>query len=138
MNHSRARPITLGLKSTVRDGFLYYFLLRLVRRLPMLLLCLGGIAFAVVRWKRHPRISLMTSLALVIYLVEAIVFIVFLYWLPELMQMMRLSSDASGWFYSVIFFCEDFVFALVIILLVGAALTKRPTLAAMESSLPPS
>jgi hypothetical protein len=109
----------------VRDGFLHYFLLRLARRLPMLLLCLTGIIFAVIRWKRHPRVSLMTLSALVIYLVEALVFIVFLYWVPDLMQTMRLSPSASGWAYSVIFFIEDFVFAAILLLLVGAAFTGR-------------
>jgi len=122
----------------VRDGFLYYFMLRLVRRLPMLLLCLGGILFAVARWKRHPRVSLMTLSAMLIYLVEAIVFIVFLYWLPNLLQPMRLTPGTESWIYSIIFFFEDFVFALVIILLVGAAFTKREPQAALEASQPPT
>jgi hypothetical protein len=122
----------------VRDGFLYYFMMRLVRRLPMLLLCLGGILFAVARWKRHPRVSLMTLSAMLIYLVEAIVFIVFLYWLPNLLQPMRLTPGTESWIYSIIFFFEDFVFALVIILLVGAAFTKREPQAALEASQPPT
>ena len=109
----------------MRDGFLYYFLLRLVRRLPMLLVCLGGSVFAVLRWKRHPRVSLMTLIALLLYLIEGIVFIAFLYWVPDLMQAMRLSSKASGWLYTIIFFFEDFVFVAVLLLLVGAALTGR-------------
>jgi len=91
----------------------------------MLLLVLGGSAFAIIRWKRHPRVSLMTLVALVIYFLEAILFVAFLYWLPNLMQSMRISGGASGWLYSLIFFFEDFVFALVIILLVGAAFTGR-------------
>ena len=122
----------------MRDGFLYYFMMRLVRRLPMLLLCLGGILFAVARWKRHPRVSLMTLSAMLIYLVEAIVFIVFLYWLPNLLQPMRLTPGTESWIYSIIFFFEDFVFALVIILLVGAAFTKREPQAALGASQPPT
>jgi len=121
----------------VRDGFLYYFLMRLVRRLPMLLLCLGGILFAVARWKRHPRVSLMTLSAMLIYLVEAIIFIVFLYWLPNLLEPMRLTPGTESWIYSIIFFFEDFVFALVIVLLVGAAFTKRAPQAALAASPPP-
>lgn len=121
----------------MRDGFLYYFLMRLVRRLPMLLLCLGGILFAVARWKRHPRVSLMTLSAMLIYLVEAIIFIVFLYWLPNLLEPMRLTPGTESWIYSIIFFFEDFVFALVIVLLVGAAFTKRAPQAALAASPPP-
>jgi hypothetical protein len=109
----------------VQNGFAYYFLLMMARRLPMLLLVLGGSAFAIIRWKRHPRVSLMTLLALIIYIVEAILFILFLYWLPDLMHTMRLTPKAESWLYSVIFFFEDFVFALIIILLVGAAFSGR-------------
>ena len=91
----------------------------------MLLLVLGGSTFAIIRWKRHPRVSLMTVLALVIYFFEGMIFLAILYWLPDMMQSLQLSPKASGWLYSVIFFFEDFVFALVIILLVGAAFTGR-------------
>lgn len=104
----------------------------------MLLLVLGGSAFAIIRWKRHPRVSLMTVLAMVIYFVEGVIFLAILYWLPDMMQSMRLSSKASGWLYSLIFFFEDFIFALVIILLVGAAFTKREPRAALEASPPPA
>ncbi|MEK6337060.1 MAG: hypothetical protein AABM67_19225 [Acidobacteriota bacterium] len=119
----------------MRDGFLYFFLLRMVRRLPMLLLVLGGSAFAVVRWRRHPRSSLMTLLALLIYLIEGMLFLAFLYWIPDLTFAMKLSPKVSGWLYTLIFFFEDFVFALVIILLVGAAYTGRKGIT--DSAPPP-
>ena len=67
----------------------------------------------------------MTVLSLLIYLIEGMLFIAFLYWMPDLMFAMKLSSKASGWLYTLIFFFEDFVFALVIILLVGAAYSGR-------------
>ena len=113
---------------------LYYLSLLLARRSPMLLLSLGGIIFAIVRWKRHPRVSLMTVLALAIYMFEGILFSMFLYWLPNLMSTMRLSRAAGDNFYFVLFFFEDFVFALVIILLVGAAFSGR---AAQVEAYPP-
>ena len=109
----------------MRDGFFYHFLLMMVRRLPMLLIVLGGCVFAVVRWKRHPRVSLMTLIALMLYLIEGIAFIAILYWLPELMYSMKLSAKASGWLYTIIFFFEDFAFVAVLLILVGAALTGR-------------
>ena len=118
----------------MRDGFLYYFLLMMARRLPILLLILGGSALAIVRWRRHPRSSLMTLLALVIYLIEAILFTLLLYWLPELMYSMKLSPKASSWLYTIIFFLEDFVMALIIILLVGAAFSGR---SAIPDAAPP-
>jgi hypothetical protein len=117
---------------TVRDGIAYYFLLMMARRLPMLLLVLGGSALAIIRWQRHPRVSLLTLLALMIYFVEAMLFILFLYWLPELITSIGISGIFTSWIYSIVFFFEDFVFALVIILLVGAAFTKRAPRVAME------
>lgn len=89
----------------------------------MLLLALGGSIFALVRWKVHPRASLMTLIALVIYVIEAVLFTVFIYYLPELTQTMHMSAKATGWLYTVIFFFEDFVLAGVILLLVSAAFT---------------
>jgi len=104
---------------------LYYLLFFFARRSPMLLLSLGGIIFAIVRWKRHPRVSLMTALALAIHMFEGIIFSMFLYWLPNLTYTISRSARAVDTFYFVLFFCEDFVFALVIILLVGAAFSGR-------------
>jgi ABC-type multidrug transport system permease subunit len=98
----------------------------------MLLIALGGIIFAVLRWKRHPRVSLMTVLALIVYLFDAVFYSVFLYWLPELTGSMRLSSDTMRWVYSSIYFCEDIVYAAIILLIVAAAFTgrqKRPSAA---------
>lgn len=109
----------------MRDGFFYFFLLMMARRVPMLLVVLAGSLLAVLRWKRHPRVSLMTLIALMLYLIEGIVFIAILYWLPELMYAMKLSAKATGWLYTIIFFFEDFAIVAVLLLLVGAALTGR-------------
>jgi hypothetical protein len=100
-------------------------LLMLARRSPVFLLSLGGIIFALFRIRRHPRVSLMTVLALIIFTLEGVLFSFFVYWLPNLTMKMSLSGAALDWFYGVMFFCEDFVFAAVIILLVAAAFAGR-------------
>ena len=102
-----------------------YFFTRVVRRLPMLLLALGGIVFAIMRWRLHPRASLMTVIALSLYLVDMVVYTLILYWLPNLVEPMRMSPSASRWFYSVVYFIEDMVFAVTLILLVAAAFANR-------------
>ena len=107
------------------DNIFSYFLTRVVRRLPMLLLALGGIVFAFMRWKLHPRASLMTVVALGIYLVDMVVYTLILYWLPSLVEPMRMSTSASRFFYSVVYFIEDIVMAVTIILLVAAAFANR-------------
>lgn len=100
----------------------------------MLLLALGGIVFALIRWKRHPRVSLMTVIALVIYVIEAFLFSVFLYYLPDLIQATHFTSKAIDWLYFFIFFFEDFVPAIVIILLAGAAFSQRNSLPATSNA----
>lgn len=105
--------------------FINYFLLMFVRRAPMLLLCVGGILFAVIRWKRHPRVSLITVLALALYLVEAFVFTAFRYWIPSLVDKMGFSSRSIGTIFTVISVLDDFAYAAIILLLVAAAFIGR-------------
>lgn len=107
------------------DNIFSYFLTRTARRLPMLLLALGGIVFAFMRWRLHPRASLMTVVALGIYLVDMVVYTMILYWLPSIVEPMRMSASASRFFYSVVYFIEDIVMAVTIILLVAAAFANR-------------
>ena len=104
---------------------LLYFLLMLLRRAPMLLLALGGIGFAIVRWKRHPRASLMTVLGLGLYLVEGFVYTGIIYGLPKLTQGMNLSYVQISPIYTALSVLDDFAFAAVIILLVAAAFAGR-------------
>ena len=102
-----------------------YMAMMLARRSPMLLMCLGGIILAIIWWKRHPRASSMTVLALTTYFVEAILFSIFLYWFPRLIDAMKMRSASMSTVYAVVFFFEDFVYAGVILLLVAAAFTGR-------------
>jgi len=106
-------------------GLTSYFFYMFARRTPMLLVSVGGIVFAIARWKRHPRASLMTMLALALYWVEAFVYICIRYWLPRFVEAMRLSGKAINVLFIVISVLDDFAFAVVIILLVGAAFTGR-------------
>ncbi|MGZ5483673.1 MAG: hypothetical protein ACXWID_17025 [Pyrinomonadaceae bacterium] len=107
------------------ENIFSYFLTRIARRLPMLLLALGGIVFAIMRWKLHPRASLITVVALGIYLVDMVVYTLILYWLPSLVDPMLKSPSASRFFYSVVYFIEDIVMAVTLILLVAAAFANR-------------
>ncbi|HEX6189627.1 MAG TPA: hypothetical protein VFZ40_16225 [Pyrinomonadaceae bacterium] len=109
----------------MRDGFLYYFLMQAARRLPMLLFATGAIVFALIRWKRSPRASLMTAVAFVIYLIDWLVFTAFLYWFPEAIQSWKLTPSSRQWIEGIIFFLEDFVTAAIFILLTAAAFSGR-------------
>ena len=100
----------------------------------MLLLASGGIIFALVRWKLHPRASLMTVIALVIFIIDAFVYSIVLYFLPDLFRPMLTSAKMINWLYFFIYFFDDFVFALVIILLTGAAFSQRNLTAANSNA----
>ena len=102
-----------------------YLLYMFARRIPMLLVTLGGIVVAIARWRRHPRVSLMTVLALALYWVEAFVFLCLRYWLPNLVEALKISGSAINVLLVVISLLDDFAFAVVVILLVAAAFSGR-------------
>jgi hypothetical protein len=108
----------------LRDGLIYNVLVTLARRSPMLLLALGGSIFAILRWKRHPRVSIMTVSALVIYMIDAVVFQIFLYYFPVMIRSVE-SPKTIDWLYFFVFFFQDFVFVIIIVLLVAAAFSQR-------------
>lgn len=98
----------------MRDGFIAYFLMMLLRRLPMILLAVGAIIFALIRWKYNARSSLITVIAFIIYLIDMVFITTFVYWSP-----------ARGWIEWFIFFVEDFATAAIFILLTAAAFIGR-------------
>ena len=106
-------------------GLTSYLFYMLARHIPMLLVSLGGIIFAIARWRRHPRVSLMTVLALALYWVEALVFLCIRYWLPNLVEELKISGSAINVLLVVISLLDDFAFAVVVILLVAAAFSGR-------------
>ena len=99
----------------------------LARRSPMLIFALGVIIFAAVRYRRHPRVSLMTAIAFLIFLIDAFVFSILIYLMPTMITSIRMSSKAVDWFYFFVFFFADFVLVIVLVLLVSAAFSQRNT-----------
>ncbi len=81
--------------------------------------------FAIVRWKRHPRVSLMTVLALGLYLLDTVTFAVLYYWLPNVFYSLKLTAQNISTLESVLQIIDDFAYAAVLILLVSAAFTGR-------------
>lgn len=102
-----------------------YFLMSLLQRSPMLLVVLVGILISIVRWRRHPKASLITLIALVFYLIKLFLFTAFNYWIPDLRESMHWSIATANHLYTVLQVVNDFAFALVIVLLVAAAFVNR-------------
>ncbi len=103
-------------------SFFSYFLLR---RAPVLLLALAGIILALVRWKRHPKVSLITVIGLVFFLVESLIYSTLLYRLPRLFGQRWVTLESYEIYFTVLYVLDDIAYALVIVLLVTAALIQR-------------
>ena len=96
-------------------------------RIPLLLLLLGGIGFAIVRWNRHPKVSLLVTLGLLFYLLESTFFTFIIFLLPTFLPGGG-AFVASGTFYTVytvLYLIDDVAYAAVIIVLVSAVFTQR-------------
>jgi hypothetical protein len=102
--------------------FLIYLL---IKKSVLIVTILGGVGFAVYRWKRYPRISLMTVLALGLYLVDTLAFVIITSLLPRFFFQLHLTAQNISTLSSVFQLLDDFVFATVVILLVAAAFTGR-------------
>jgi len=102
-----------------------FFLYMLLRRLPMLIVMIGGGAVAVARWKVHPRSSLLTVFAVIFYFVEAIALLTVRYFIPVWINSMKLAPNSVNTLFTAISVLDDFAFGIIIILLVAAAFSGR-------------
>lgn len=96
----------------------------LLRRLPIILIALVGILIAIARWKRHPKVSLLTVFGMGLFLTQSLTFMFVYYFLPRLRDS-GWTYDGIGRLYALAQVCQDFLFAGVIILLVVAAFSQR-------------
>ncbi len=69
--------------------------------LPLYLTWLAGLVVAIVTWKRHPAVSLLTSIAFALLLVLTFFSRIVNIWVPRFMIEAGWSSDKIGLFYSV-------------------------------------
>jgi hypothetical protein len=99
-------------------------LLLLARKSPLILVLLAGLACAVIRWRRHPRASLLASIGITLYIIDIFVISVVYYVLPG--QLSRIQISISSQIYMVIQILDDLVYSAILILLVSAAFSERP------------
>lgn len=102
-------------------SFLSYFL---IRKAPVLVLTLAGIVLAIIRWKRHPKVSLVTVIGLSFFTIESLIYSIVLYRLPRVLNQF-VSYTSYDFIYTLLFVLDDIAYALVILLLVIAALIQR-------------
>ena len=102
------------------------FLLYLVlRRSLLVVIFFGFIIFAFARWKRHPSVSLMTVLALTVYILESFFFAILYHLLPTIAVKANLTDQTYAVIGPVLNVVDALIFSLVLILLVIAAFSQR-------------
>ena len=65
----------------MNDNFFVYLL---GRRWPMMLVVLVGTVFAIIRWKRHPKVSAFAIAGLLLFQIQSLAFSSMYYKLPDL------------------------------------------------------
>ncbi len=96
----------------------------LLRRLPLVLFALAGILIALIRWKRHPKVSVLTILGMLLLSIQSLTFMFVYYLLPRLINW-NWSYTSINYLYTLAQVCQDVFFSVVIILLVVAAFSDR-------------
>ena len=97
----------------------------MLQRAPLLLVILGGIVFALVRWSRHPKVSGLTVLGLVLYLIKLLGFSALSYTIPRMRDSMHWSYRTAINMYQVLNVVNSLLFAGLIILFVAVAYAQR-------------
>ena len=95
-----------------------------VRRWPVALVVLMGLVFAIIRWRRHPKVSALTVAGLLLFQLQALAFSSLYYFLPRLAD--------HGWTWRSIDhlsigldICHDLAFSAALVLLVAAVFIGR-------------
>ncbi len=105
-------------------------LVGLAPHLPLYLVWLAGIILALVRWRQHPRASLLTVIALGVFILDAVLGVLTNLWVQQVVQAARSGSGLSvGEQLAIISIVRSAVDALLATvgfgLLVAAALISR-------------
>lgn len=96
----------------------------LLTQLPSLLVLLACLVIAIVRWKRHPKVSLVAGLAFAFLILHGFGVSVIYIWLPRLLHG-SMSSESSETLYSWLALFTNFTFALGLAALLVAIFIDR-------------
>jgi hypothetical protein len=94
-----------------------------LQRSPVFFVVLIGVIVSLVRWRRHPKVSLVTIIALLIYVIRFFVFTGLYYSVPQITT--HLSAHIGPLLFATLDVLNDIASAVVIVLLVVAAFMKR-------------
>ncbi len=95
----------------------------------MLLLAVVAIVISIVRWQRHPGVSGLTATAFLLYIFKSLTFAFLFQWLPRQRVSMHFSWNQMDTLSAVLGVFNDVFFAVVLVMLALAALSKRSEVA---------
>ena len=110
------------MESTSQD--LFQVLRNLLTQLPSLLTLLVCLIIAIVRWKRHPKVSLVASLAFLFLILHGLVFSAAYIWIPRWFIGSG-SYESNPTFFSVFALITNFLFAIAMATLLAAIFIDR-------------
>ena len=106
----------------------------LATQLPVLVVMIGGIIFAVSNWQKHPRVSRLTAIALGLLVALNLVGTVLAFWLPITIYMETNSGTALGLTLTIIGFVESLIAAGAWVLLLMAVFKGRSEIETQEQA----
>jgi hypothetical protein len=93
---------------------------------PILLVWLAGFILAAVHWRKHPRVSLLTVIALAIFLIEGLVDTYLNLWLPLMLSERGMAAVQMGQFFTAKGIVTSIIGAVAWGLVVAAIFSGRP------------
>lgn len=116
---------------------LFQVMQSLLGQFPSLLMFVAGLVFAIIRWKKYPRISLAVAIAMLLLSVHAIVFALAYVFLPDLLIDPREFSSRRTIFL-VLSFLYNLGLAVCLGVLVAAIFMQRGNEASQDGQVTPS
>jgi hypothetical protein len=100
-----------------------------LEQLPSLLTILACMIFAIVRWKKYPRVSLVVLSAMGLLILHSIIFAVVYAWVPDIFINANLTSDRTTVLrnvYVVLGFITNTSLGVILAILLTAIFIQRP------------
>lgn len=92
---------------------------------PIIIVVIVGIILAIVRWRRHSTVSLITIVCLAFLLIHIFVFSAVFTFLPFILNRTGVETDSYRFIFQVVSFISILIDAIIFALLLAAALMKR-------------
>ena len=104
-------------------------------QVPSFLALLVCLVIALIRWKRHPRASLVASLAFVLLMLHGLFFSVIYVWIPHWLG--EGTAESQRTFYNRFALFANVLFAIAMAILLVAVFIDRKQ-ASMTENMPPN